>query len=321
MPIEGVFSWFQEWAQVIAGLGSLVLTGGLVYLYWQQQGLLKRELNREVRKSHTETLRKRIRAWHGDIDELGASDDAGFFSDKTNLPRVRGASVQPAPALVDVVGNDSEFRVIPQAIEEDRYLRDLLENHAPELRELKGKIERRNQEFEEKKEQFRNEFPAAPSVEKDGYTLEPTQYFDLWVFKSAVTLHRTQLQSDKERLQKIAKNSVENESTARPDPATVAYTADSRGSSRVITYEAQLKSGDLDDLSELGDEIEEQVLQLYNDAIEDIGDEGVYRHAVEAATILDEMAETIAELKAKLVEYEGHPLYMGQCPYLDEATL
>lgn len=33
------------------------------------------------------------------------------------------------------------------------------------------------------------------------------------------------------------------------------------------------------------------------------------------------MAETIEELKAKLVEYEGHPLYMGGCEYLEEATL
>ena len=89
----------------------------------------------------------------------------------------------------------------------------------------------------------------------------------------------------------------------------------------MITYEAQLKSGDLDVLSGLDDEIKEQVLELYYDAIEDIDSEGVYSHAVEAAEILDKMAETIEELKAKLVEYEGHPLYMGDCEYLEEATL
>ena len=321
MPIGELFSWLQEWAQVIAGLGSLVLTGGLVYLYWQQQDLLKRELNREVRNSHTDTLRKRIRAWHGDIDELGVSDDAGFFSDNTNLPEVRGASVQPAPALINMVGTDSDFRVIPQAIEDDRYMRDLLENHAPELRELKEEIEQQYQEFEGRKERFRNEFPDAPSVETDDYMLEPTQYFDLWVFKSTVTLYRAHLESDKERLRAIAEDSVENESSARPDPAIVSYTADARGGSKVITYEAQLKSGELEDLNELGEEIEDQVLQLYFDAIEEIGDEGIYRYAVEAAAILDEMAETIEELKAKLIEYEGHPLYMGDCSYLDEATL
>ncbi|GGN26085.1 hypothetical protein [Halarchaeum nitratireducens] len=321
MSLEPIFDWLQEWSQVIAGLGSLFLTGGLVYLYRQQQGLLKRELNREVRNSHTDTLRKRIRSWHGDIDELGVSDDAGFFSDNTNLPRVHGASVQPAPALIDVVGRDTEFRVVPQAIEDDRYLQDLLENHAPELKQIKEEIEQRHREFEDKKAQFRNEFPEAPSAETDDYTLTSTQYFDLWVFKSAVKLHREHLESDKERLRAIAEDSVENETSARPDPAIVSYSADARGGSKVITYEAQLKSGDLDVLSGLDDEIKEQVLELYYDAIEDIDSEGVYSHAVEAAEILDKMAETIEELKAKLVEYEGHPLYMGDCEYLEEATL
>ena len=52
-----------------------------------------------------------------------------------------------------------------------------------------------------------------------------------------------------------------------------------------------------------------------------INDGVVYTHAVDAAAILDEMAKTITELKAKLVEYEGHPLYTGDCSYLNEATL
>lgn len=43
--------------------------------------------------------------------------------------------------------------------------------------------------------------------------------------------------------------------------------------------------------------------------------------SVEAAKILDEMQLTIEELRAKLVEYEGHPLYSGDCPYLKEASV
>lgn len=320
MPVESVFSWLQEWAQVIAGLGSVLLTGGLVYLYWQQQNLLKRELNRDVRHRHTETLRKRIRAWHGDIDELGVSDDAGFFSDETNLPKVLGASVEPAAPLIDVVGRDTGFRVVPEAIEDDRYLRDLLENHASELRELKEEIEQLYQDYESAEREFRSDFSDGPEIETDGYLLKPTAYFDEWVFEKAVILNRDHLDTDKETLRAIAEDSMD-ESSARSDPAAVSYTADARGSARVYTYEAQLKSGELDDLEGYGDEIEGEVLEIYHDAIDDLGSDGVYRHAVEAAQILDEMAEKIEELKAKLVEYEGHPLYMGDCPYLDEATL
>jgi len=320
MAIESVFNWLQEWAQVIAGLGSVLLTGGLVYLYWQQQNLLKRELNRDVRHRHTETLRKRIRAWHGDIDELGVSDDAGFFSDETNLPRVRGSSVDPAAPLIDVVGRDTEFRVVPEAIEDDRYLRDLLENHGSELRELKEEIEELYRDFESEKRDFRDEFSGGRVVDTEGYTLEPTQYFDEWVFQKAVILNREHLRTDKNKLRSIAEDSIDE---ARPssDTATLSFTADARGNTTVYTYEAELKSDNLDYLDQYHDEIEEEVLEIYYDAIDAIGEDGVYRHAAEAGQILDEMAEKIEELKAKLVEYEGHPLYMGDCPYLDEATL
>lgn len=320
MPIENVFGWLQEWTQVIAGLGSVLLTGGLVYLYWQQQNLLKRELNRNVRHQHTETLRKRIRAWHGDIDELGVSDDAGFFSDETNLPKVRGASVEPADPLIEVVGRDTEFRVVPEAIEDDRYLRDLLENHASELQELKKDIEQLYRDFKSTKSDFRGEFADAPRIKTNKYFLNPTPHFDEWIFEKAVILNRGYLDIDKERLRAIAEDSLD-EATAKPDPAIVSFTADARGNTRVYTYEAQLNSGNLDDLDEYRDEIEEEVLKIYYDAIDNLGSDGIYRHAVEAAQILDEIAEKIEELKSKLVEYEGHPLYMGDCPYLDEATL
>lgn len=82
--VSAIAVWLQEWAAVISGLGSIALTAGLVYLYSRQtsiqedqQDLLRRELNREVRQGHTETLRKRIRAWHGDIDEIGMKEGGG----------------------------------------------------------------------------------------------------------------------------------------------------------------------------------------------------------------------------------------------------
>jgi hypothetical protein len=59
--INFVFTWLQEWSEVVAGVGSIVLTAGLVYLYSrqtsiqeEQQDLLRRDLNREVRMGHTQ---------------------------------------------------------------------------------------------------------------------------------------------------------------------------------------------------------------------------------------------------------------------------
>lgn len=111
-------------------------------------------MNWEVRQGHTETLRNRVRAWHGDIDETGIPEGGDRFTDETNLPKVRGASVEPSPPIVEFVGEEPAFRVVPEVLEDDRYLQYLLENHADDLREQKVKIERQYGTFDSAKKAF-----------------------------------------------------------------------------------------------------------------------------------------------------------------------
>lgn len=309
-------TWLQEWQAVISGLGSLVLSFFLVGLYWKQHGLLKRELNREVRKNHTETLRKRIRAWHGDLDEVGTSTDKLYGSDSTKLPDIGGASVTPAPPATGDVTFDPEFRVVPERIENDKYLYDLLENHAPDLKNLKQTIEEQYEDFVAARKAFSDEFSVPEPIEADEYTTEPLDRFPLWAFEQAVIYHRERRDLDEMRI--ITREQLDGTDSARSNPGLAFYKPVHHGRA---TYQVDIESDDLRDLEEFEDEVTRQVTDIHLEVINDIGEEGVYRHAVEAGEILDEMEESIEKLRSTLVEYEGHPLYTGDCQYIQEASV
>ncbi|WIV68902.1 hypothetical protein [Natrialbaceae archaeon AArc-T1-2] len=326
--INFVFTWLQEWSEVVAGLGSIVLTAGLVYLYSrqtsiqeEQQDLLRRDLNREVRMGHTETLRKRIRAWHGDMDEIGVKEGGAWFTDETNLPKVTGVDVESAPPLVEVVGQEVKFRVVPEALEDDRYLQDLLENHADDLRELKEEIEQQYEEFDGAREAFYEEYPGGPTVETVDYTLQPRQAFTEWVFERAVLLNRKQRDREKQKMKNIVEDRLKGTNSADPGSGEKYYSASGIEDRGPATYEASAVSGDYDDIEENEEEIDSRLIDIHWDAIDEIGEDELYEYAVEAAAILDEMAETVEELKAKLVEHEGNPVYQEDCEYVEEVTL
>lgn len=318
--ISSMLNWLQDW-------GPILLSLALVLLYYRQtsisdrqtsiqtrqQELLEHQLNREFRQSHTETLRERVRAWHGDLEENIEVGNNGF-EDDTNLPRVKQASVQPAPPSIYSAGDEPDFRVVPEDLEADRYLQDLLENHAPELRRLKEDLEAQYKEFDSKRERFVEEYSGGPSHETDQYDLKPTNRFNEWVFRQTVSYHRKHSTRDKQKLRSIAEDRIER-SGGNPDRATLLFTADSR-----YTYECMSKSGDFGSLTEIEDDLQDLVLEIYYEAIDEIGSDGAYQHAVKGAKILDSMEEDIRELEMVLIEYEGRPVYPGSCKYLDEAS-
>lgn len=326
--VTAIASWLQNWSAVVSGLGSIVLTAGLVYLYSrqtsiqeEQQDLLRRELNREVRQGHTETLRKRVRAWHGDMDEIGVTEGGAWFTDETNLPKVTGVDIEPAPPVVEFVGRDKEFRVVPEVLEEDRYLQDLLENHAHDLRELKEEIEGQYNQFVSAREAFYEEYPGGPTVETDEYTLQPLDAFTEWVFERALLLNRDQYDRDKQKMREIVESRVSGTNSADPSRGLKFYSVTLTDDRGPATYEAVAASGDYDDIEENKGEIDPQLVEIHWDAIDEIGDGDIYEYAVEAAEVMDEMAETVEELKAKLVEHEGTPVYQEDCEYLEDVTL
>ncbi|WP_276258996.1 hypothetical protein [Haloglomus litoreum] len=255
------------------------------------------------------------------MDEIGVEEGGAWFTDETNLPKVTGADIEPAPPLVEVVSQEVEFRVVPEALEGDRYLQDLLENHADDLRELKEEIEQQYEKFDSAREAFYEEYPDGPTIKADDCTLRPRRAFTEWVFERAVLLNRMQRDRDKQKMKDIVEERLKGTNSADPNSGEKYYSASGIEDRGPATYEASAVSGNYDDIEENEEKIDTRLIEIHWEAIDDIGDGELYEYAVEAATILDEMTETVEELKAKLVEHEGNPVYQEDCKYVDEVTL
>ena len=156
-----------EWFPALNATGSVALTAILATLYFRQskvlesqQELLTAELNRGVREKHTEILRERVQEWHGNIEmELTEEDPLDAPSD--NLPSVGRASFKSADPSLSLTDSGEAFTAVPSQLKDDRYFRDLIENHATELRTKARRIEVLQSEFEKEKSEFTEEFDAS----------------------------------------------------------------------------------------------------------------------------------------------------------------
>lgn len=311
-----ILSWLQQWSEVISGLGSLALSAGLVYLYYQQKNLLRRDLNREVRSSHTETLRQRVRIWHGRIEnpELNIQNS---FPPEGHLPKVRRASIEPAPPEESLY-NDNRFRVVPEILIGDKYLEDLLENHAPELKQTKEEIESLQEDFTSLRSEFIEKFDGGQRIETEEYVISPTSVFSKWVFERAVMVFRENIDDDKDKLCSIAESCVEDEAW-RDNDKTVFPGA--RENQTMGGYKLESKSLKSEDYFNRREEFEDKIKNLLKQHIQEIEQTGVYKLAADAAEILDETDDAIRRLERILVEYEGRPLYSGNCDYIEESRI
>lgn len=323
-----IFDWLRDWAEVISGLGSLVLSAGLLYLYFQQTTILEqqrnlriKELNHEVRQNHTETLRKRVRMWHGDPDreqpEIRTGSDIGLDSD-LNIPRVTATSIEPAPAEIEVVPRDDTFRVVPAKLEGDRYLQDLLQNHAPDLRESKNSLEELEKEINELRDEFIKEYDEGAIIEHDAYVVEPLPYFSEWLLDQVIRVERG-YRDDFEEVMEIIEDGIENAAGyARPEEGKVFIPLRDREQG---VFQATATTGDLGSLDEYREQIHERVLEVVEQAFEEIMESPSYTTATTISKRLDDAAKEVKNLENLLVKYEGQQIYPHDCPYIEEASI
>lgn len=340
--LSGVAGLFIAWV-LLFGLASIVRTeigntalnsldlaisGGLsvalVVLYFRQTQILEsqrelitHELNREVRMSHTETLRERVRIWHGDPERKDSPDP--FEASKLNIPQVTRTSFQSAPDGVNrALSREETFYVVPYQLQDDRYLTDLLENHAPELNEAKQQIERLQEEFISLRENFITEYDDGVVVDRDAYLLEPSEYLSRWVFEQILLIKRGD-RKDTDDIFDIAKSGIESAHTSsHPDKPKIWVQTERSGKA---IYGATIKSGDKDEIRKYQKEIKQDTIDAVREVLDAIDQNPNYRKADKAADVLDEATEAVAELEQLLIEYEGKPVYSGECEYLNEATV
>jgi len=310
----------MEFAGVVT---SGILTAALVGLYFQQTTLLEdqidlraQELNREIRQNHTETLRKRIFAWLGTDGVPQTIDTIGeiFESSERRLPKVTAADVEPPEESIYSDYNPEDFRVVPFGLEDDRYFTDLLENHAPGLKEKKETIENRYAQFTNLRSRFEENFEGT-SLSRDSVSVVPDSDLSRWIFEGIVKIERGRSEDWDEELRPVITGFEDNPS--RTDES-IRF---SHGHlpHRAI-YSAISEEGNVDGVSEAV--ACSLAVEALKDTVDEIDlEEPPYEDASKAAKILDSLEEEINDLRMELIEYAGRPVFPGECKYLDEAAI
>lgn len=317
-----------DWLTALNIVVSAVLTAALVILYFKQtrilesqRDLLTHELNREARQQHTETLRERVQIWHGNPNyETGETPLDG---PDMNLPVVRGASFESAPfnTFAALSRDEEQFQVIPGKLQGDRYLDDLLQNHAPDLKEKKEDIEKLHSQFVSLRNEFKEEYDDDVVLEKEDYVLEPADFLAQWVFELVVMLERG-IFEDFEELRERALLDLERGNTGlQTDEPRIWIRVDRGGGSSVAIYGACTDSEDRERRHELSSSAQEDTEEVVKEVLDAIDNNYPYSLAHEGAEVLDEAQEAVAELEQILVEYEGRLIYPGDCEYLEEARI
>jgi len=306
---------------------SAVLSAALVHLYFRQTAilnaqrtLLTQELNQEARQEHTETLRDRVQTWHGNPD---IADPVNSFDNSTlNLPETSGVSFIFAPtgSYSTDPPEEKEFRVIPHQLENDRYLDDLLENHADDLLRTRQKIEQLQHDLVTFRKQFMEIFNAGIVREKENYDLKPARRFSRWIFDLLVMLERGRLK-DFDDLRARANRDLERGETAENPQGPDIWYRVSFGRTSSPIYSATWPEKDQKELSEHLDQVAEDVEITVEQVLDLVENQQPYEETVRAARVLEEGEAAIEHLEELLVEYDGRIVYPGDCKYLDEAKV
>ncbi|GAB7095288.1 hypothetical protein JCM30237_24410 [Halolamina litorea] len=303
---------------------SGLFSAALVILYSRQatimegqSDLMRQEVNREARQQHSETLRKRVEIWHGNPErEVG---DSPIDTPTLNTPTIGSRSFNSASAAFSAAfPMDQTFHVIPERLRGDRYLEDLLENHAPDLREIVEKLLRLEQEFNETRGDFENDFEVEIQGEYERYTIQETDRLSGWIFDLLVEQNRGLIDDAVEK----GRTKVEN-STARehPEKSKIWFQIEVGGGRSFSILAADVTEDEVADIHDLRTEVKKDGMEVMNHVFEQIRDNAPYEAASEGGRILDEGKEATDNLERTLIEYHGRPIIPGDCKYLDEAKL
>lgn len=302
-----------------------MLTAALVILYFRQTTILDaqhelrmQELDRDLRMRHTETLRKRIELWHGNPAKETKPDPEPLDRTDLNLPMVDATRFRSAPTgSITAEQEDELFFVVPWRLHRDRYLDDLLENHAPALREVANEINALQEKLESYRGQFADDFEAGIVETREEYRVEPTDRLAEWVFNLLVRYERGMLDDFSDVRDRANMLMDGGRTSVRPDDSGIwLYTKGDQHDFAV--YEAMWMSDDRDEVHEARSKVEEDLRESVDRVLDRVGDRYPYDTVVDAAEVLEDGEVAVNRLEQLLVEYHGRPMYPGDCQYLKE---
>jgi len=298
------------------------LSAALVVLYSRQarimesqSDLLKQEMNREARQQHSETLRKRVEIWHGNPEkEVG---DTPMDTPSLNTPTVGTRSFNSASSSYGpAFGGDESFHVIPQRLSGDRYLADLLENHAPDLRETVEKLRDLEQDFGRTRAEFPDELEIEINRDYEKFTIYETDELSEWIFDLLVEQERGIY--DEPVARGIAK--VEDGSTSTyPEESKIWFQIEAKGGRHFSVLAAEVDEEFDENLQTVRPDVKDAAVEVMENVFQKVEKNSPYETVTRGASILDEGSEAVDELERTLIEYHGRPIIPGDCKYLEEA--
>ncbi|WP_410765646.1 hypothetical protein [Haloferax sp. DFSO60] len=316
----------SEWFSLLNVAVSAALSSALVLLYFRQSAilesqkeLLKAEMNRGIREQHTETLRERVRKWHGNPDREISDDPINQPS--KNLPFVGTVSFSsaPSPNEISYAFEEDEFRVIPQYLENDRYMRDLLENHAPDLKKQAERVVSLKEQFDTHQQKFLTEFNYEHEGQYNEFALEPQDHLSLWLFEHLVRLERGFTDDFAELRERMV--SEVTDTTHHPDEPIVWVLAKATNVDRRAVYGARYDESESVEWNESRSELVGEVEKIVRSIVDNVEADYPFDPVTQAADTLNQGAVAVDELEQILIEYDGKPIYQGGCKYLDEAEV
>ena len=323
----------KQWLTALNVVTSALLSAALVTLYYRQSSILQSqkdlketEMNLEVRKQHTEALRERVVAWHGNAEPTQVPDSpllTSHVDDDRGLPRVTSTGFTSAPNTAGLIvpSEDKEFNAIPVGLRDDPYLNDFIDNHAGDVKQVTEDVERYQREFDNLRSQFADSLHLDFGSVDESYEIEWTSQFPFWIFSELLIL----CQKPKEELSnKSARDYIES-MTEDVEISSVRYEDNSftlrhSDDGPPVAF-VKMTERELINVSNINEDVMVYFRSRFQRELEPVVEDWPDQTIARALRELQQGEEAIEELEQKLEEYAGRPIYDGDCKYIDNADV
>lgn len=327
----------ERWLTALNVGVSAILTAALVSLYYgqisvlqSQEDLKRTEINMEIRKQHTEALRKRVAAWHGNTEPTQMSDNplpVPRNDDERGLPRANSTGFSSAPGEVDVAVpfEDREFDVVPIGLQDDPFLDDFVNNHANDVNKCVKSIERHQAKFDSLRSQFVDSLDLNFGPVDESYEIEWASGLPIWVFSELLRFAQRTDNEEKpqERHQNISnyvKYMSDTVQVSGVQPQKNSFTLRHRTDGPVVAI-VKLSELEMTDIGEIKQDVISYFESRFQLKLESVVEEWPDQTVARALRELQQGEEAIEELEQKLEEYAGRPIYDGDCKYINNADV
>ncbi len=208
------------------------------------------------------------------------------------------------------------FHVIPQRLRGDRYLEDLLQNHAPDLLETVERIRGLQSEFVQTREDFKDEFKPEITREYEKFTIQETDRLSGWIFDLLIEQERGRYD---DALDSGMAKVEDGRTSPHPEEPKIFFKIEVAGGRYFSILGANVEDGYRGDLQDLSTEVEQAGVEVMEEVFQQVEIKAPYETVVVGASKLDDGREAVNELERTLIEYHGRPVIPGDCKYLEEA--